>query len=335
MKVLIAGGAGFIGSRVATELQKKGANVTILDDLSTGSVANLESGVAHSGVELIVGSINDDRLLRKVFVQFDCVFNLAGVSSVVASWEDPVGTGATNLEGCLKLLVASRDAKVRRFILASSAAVYGDTRGQSASERMPLFPMSPYGLQKYAAELYCRMFSSEFGLFTVCLRYFNVYGPGQQLDLPSAGVIPRYVLTALNGGAPIIYGDGSQRRDFIHISDVARATILAAEAPETNLARKVYNIGSGVTHSLSELIAIISNISGKPLTPKFESRRKGDIDFSQAQIEAARSDLGFSVEIPLEQGVRETWTYYAKQATGPFTLATCFPVSSGVSAEIY
>jgi nucleoside-diphosphate-sugar epimerase len=314
VKVLIAGGAGFIGSRVASALRKRGASITVLDNLSTGDAGNLDSGLEHSEIELIIGSIQDTELLSKIFVGFDYVINLAGASSIQASWLDPIATNSTNLEGCLKLLIASRDAKVRRFVLASSAAVYGDTFGKSADERMPAFPTSPYGLQKYAAESYCRMFSSEFGLPAVCLRYFNVYGPGQRVKLPSASVISRYGWAIVHGEVPVIYGDGSQRRDFIHVADAANAAILATEAPAERVAGKEYNNGSGIAHDLSELLTKMSNVTGKRIIPKFEPRRRGDINFSQAHVEAARNELEFCAETTLERGVTDILAYYTAQA---------------------
>ena len=231
MKALVTGGAGFIGSHLAEALCRRGANVTVLDNLSLGKMANLAWRQNGDALEFVEGDVADEPLVKRLIAGCDWVFHEAAMPSVPLSVAEPVKTNTQNLDATLRLLVLARDAKVKRFLFASSSSIYGDIDLPAKHEKLPPGPLSPYALQKYAAEKYGQLFHQLYGLPTVSLRYFNVFGPRQAFNSPYSGVIAKFCTGMLAGKAPVIYGDGLQSRDFTFIENVVPANLLAAEAP--------------------------------------------------------------------------------------------------------
>lgn len=266
-KILVTGGAGFIGSHIAGKLIEQGNQVTVIDDLSTGKVNNIPSGA-----EFIQGSILDLPLLERVFQGIVQVFHLAAIASVPQSVADPVTTNAVNIRGTLNVLLAARDRRVGKVILASSSSVYGNTKKSPQKEDILPAPCSPYALTKLVGEHYCNIFTEVYGLPTVCLRYFNVYGSRQNPKSQYALVIPAFVFRAFSDLPLLIYGDGGQERDFIFIEDVVEATLLAANTAMT----RVYNVGSGRSISINRLAHMILRLTGKHTTPIYKEARLGE-----------------------------------------------------------
>jgi UDP-glucose 4-epimerase len=300
-KFIITGGAGFIGSNLAEALAKNN-DVTVIDDLSAGKPENL----AGLDVKFVKGSITNLDLLNQSFQGADCVFHQAAIASVKKSIDDPIRTNEVGISGTLNVLLAARDAGVRRVILASSAAVYGSSPQLPKTETMPPEPISPYAVTKLAGELYAKNFQELYGLQTVSLRYFNVFGPKQDPSSEYSGVISRFISALLSGNQPTIYGDGMQTRDFVYVKDVVKANILASHS-----ATGVYNIASGKSTSLNTLVATIANIIGVEPHPLYAAPRPGDIRHSLADISRARS-LGYSPDYDLEEALRETIRWFGQ-----------------------
>jgi len=300
-KVVVTGGAGFIGSHLALKLAERGNHVTIVDDLSTGRVENIAALLKTSGAELVRGSVTDLSLLQSVFSGASYVFHLAAIPSVPRSIEDPLGTHQVNVTGTLNVLMAARDSNVQKVVYASSSSVYGDTPTLPKREDMMPSPQSPYAVAKLAGEYYCSVFHQVFGLPTVCLRYFNVYGPRQDPLSPYAAVIPKFITSVLQGRPPIIFGDGSQTRDFTYVEDATEANILAVESDATG----IFNIGSGDRVSINELARLVLEILGKDLEPQHLEPRAGDIRHSLADIALAKT-FGYTPKHSLSEGVRRT-----------------------------
>jgi UDP-glucose 4-epimerase len=300
-KFIITGGAGFIGSNLAEALAKNN-DVTVIDDLSAGKPENL----AGLDVKFVKGSITNLDLLNQSFQGADCVFHQAAIASVKKSIDDPIRTNEVGISGTLNVLLAARDAGVRRVILASSAAVYGSSPQLPKTETMPPEPISPYAVTKLAGELYAKNFQELYGLQTVSLRYFNVFGPKQDPSSEYSGVISRFISALLSGNQPTIYGDGMQTRDFVYVKDVVKANILASHS-----ATGVYNIASGKSTSLNTLVATIANIIGVEPHPLYAAPRPGDIRHSLADISRARS-MGYSPDYSLEDTLRETISWFGK-----------------------
>ena len=298
-KFVITGGAGFIGSHLADALSKEN-DVLVIDDLSAGKLENL----VGLDVKFHKGCITDTELLRQSFQGADCVFHQAAIASVKKSVEDPLQTNAVGIEGTLKVLLAARDAGVRRVVLASSAAVYGFSPNLPKTEAMTPEPMSPYAVSKLAGEHYSKVFQELYGLQTVSLRYFNVFGPRQDPSSEYSGVISRFISILLQGGQPVIYGDGEQTRDFVYVADVVKANILAS-CGNTG----VFNIACGKSISLNALAEMIGNILGRQVKPRYEAPRTGDITHSLADISRAKS-LGYSPDYSIEDGLKETIEWY-------------------------
>lgn len=294
-KYLVTGGAGFIGSHVVSRLVDHGGQVIVLDDLSAGKISNIPRGA-----EFVQGSILDLPLLERVFQDVDQVFHLAAVASVPQSIEDPLTTNAVNIKGTLNVLLASVDRQVGKVVFASSSAVYGNTKESLQREDMLPAPCSPYALTKLAGEHYCRIFTEVYGLSTVCLRYFNVYGGGQSPDSQYALVIPAFISRAALGLPLLIYGDGNQERDFVYIDDVADTTLLAASSGMAG----VYNVGSGKSTSINELAHTILNLARKPGQIIHEPARPGDPKRTCADINKLVS-AGYSPKWSLEEGLGE------------------------------
>jgi len=299
-RVAITGGAGFIGSNLAEELAASN-NVIIIDDLSTGKKENIASLLQKNNVKFIQGSILDLKLLQKSFRGVDFVFHQAALPSVSRSIEDPKATNEVNVTGTLNVLLAARDNKVKKVVYASSSSVYGDTPTLPKREDMPTNPQSPYALTKLVGEYYCRIFHQVYNLPTVCLRYFNVYGPRQDPTSQYAAVIPRFIARVSRGNPPIIYGDGNQTRDFTFIKDVTQANRIAAIDDATG----IFNIGRGERNSINHLAQTILNIMGKDLQPMYEPSLPGDIEHSLADISKA-GRIGYNPEYDLGAGLKQT-----------------------------
>jgi len=303
-KAVVTGGAGFIGSHLVEKLAEGGYEVIILDDLSTGKLANISPLLKDNGVNFQEGSVTDPPLLQKLFHEADYVFHLAAVTSVPGSIAMPQATHEVNATGTLSVLLAARDNGVRKVVYASSAAVYGDTPVLPQKEDMLPNPQSPYAAAKLGGEYYCRVFSQLYSLPTVCLRYFNVYGPRQDPASQYAAAIPRFISVIAAGGNPVIYGEGNQTRDFIFVKDVARANLMAAESE----AGGVYNIAGGHSISINELAQLIIRLMGAKARPTYEEPREGDILHSLADITGA-GGFGYQAEYTLEEGLQQTIKY--------------------------
>jgi UDP-glucose 4-epimerase len=301
-KCLITGGAGFIGSHLAEALLDKGQAVRVLDDFSTGNRANIDHLAAQ--IELFTGSILDQDLVRRAVDGCAVVFHLAALPSVAKSVEDPLTTHEICATGTLQLLAAAHKAGVRRVIYAGSSSAYGDQPGMSRTEDDALLPLSPYAAAKLAGEHYSSCFTAVYGLETVRLRFFNVFGPRQDPRSPYSGVIALFSKAMAEGQAPTIFGDGLQSRDFIYVENVVKAMTHAVEAPSA--VGKVYNIGHGSSVTLLELVAALNKLLGTSIKPVHAPPRVGDIRFSQADISRARSDLGFDPRITFLEGLQRT-----------------------------
>ncbi len=310
MKALVTGGAGFIGSHLAEALCRRGLKVVVLDNFSLGNAANLAWRGADDALELVQGDANDDALLRKVLPGCDWVFHHSALPSVPLSVNQPLESNRQNLECTLKLLVAARDAKVRRFLFASSSAIYGDSDVEKKHESLPPNPLSPYALQKYASEKYGQLFHRLYGLETVGLRYFNIFGPRQSFDSPYSGVIARFCTAMLAGQSPTIFGDGRQSRDFTYVENAVTANLLAAEAPAEKVAGKVFNVAGGQSISVLQLVEELNRLTGRQLPPRFEAARIGDVRISQADVSAARRELGYEVKVDWQEGLHRTLDFY-------------------------
>jgi UDP-glucose 4-epimerase len=300
-KAIVTGGAGFIGSHLAEGLTGRGYQVVILDDLSTGKMDNIKGLLDKNSVTFVQGSIAELPLLRKLFDKADCVFHQAAISSVQKSIEDPLTTSEANATGTLNVLLAARDSSVKKVICASSAAVYGDISTPLQKEDMLPNPQSPYAATKLAGEYYCQAFQAVYGIPAVSLRYFNVYGPKQDPNSDYAAVIPRFTKRVSEGKSLIIFGNGKQTRDFVFVSDVVQANILAAESDATG----IFNIARGQRASINELASLVISVMNKDVGIIHKEPRPGDIKHSLADISKARS-FGYEPQYGLEQGLRKT-----------------------------
>jgi UDP-glucose 4-epimerase len=306
LKVLVTGGAGFIGSHIATGLVERGDSVRVLDNFDTGKRANL----AHLGdkVELIEGSIVDPEIVAKAVKGVEVVFHQAALASVPRSVNAPLDTNAVCVTGTVNLLDAARKAGVRRVVYAGSSSAYGNDPTPSKNENIVPAPVSPYAAAKLAAEGYCRAFTATYGLETVTIRYFNVFGPRQDPDSEYSAVIPIFVSLMLRGKQPIVYGDGLQSRDFTFVSDIVRGNLLAAEAKD--IAGRVINVATGKQFTLLDLIAAINNVLGTHIEPVFADPRPGDVRESLADITLARKLLGFEPQVTFDEGLARSIEYY-------------------------
>jgi nucleoside-diphosphate-sugar epimerase len=307
-RVLVTGGAGFIASRLVRVLLRKGVTVRVLDNFSSGRTDNL-SDIAER-VDVVEGDVRDAAACRGACDGIDTVFHLAALVSVPQSVADTVGSDAINSGGTLNMLVAARDCGARRLVFSSSAAVYGDVETVPVKETVPTYPTSPYGVQKLTSEHYARNFSLLFGLETVCLRYFNVYGPGQDPASPYAAAIPKFLMRLIRGESPTVFGDGEQTRDFCYVDDVVAANLCAESAPRETAQGSAYNIASGTRISINSLLPLIQERLGTSLPIRYEPEREGDIKHSGADISAAKQALGYHPVTSLVEGLRQTAEYY-------------------------
>lgn len=311
MRFLVTGGAGFIGSNIVEELLPRGETVRVLDNFSTGKRENLAA--FRERIELVAGDLRDLPTVRRAVEGVDYILHQAALPSVPRSVDDPLENDAVNVAGTLNLLVAARDAGVRRVVFASSCAVYGDEPTLPKREDMLPQPKSPYAVSKLAGEYYCRAFSEVYGLETVALRYFNVFGPRQDPTSDYAAVIPRFITRLLRGEAPVIYGDGLQSRDFVYVANVVQANLLAATTP--GVAGRAFNIASGERYTLLDLIRILNDVLGTAVAPIHEDPRPGDVRYSQADIGAAQKALGYDPAVDFAEGLRRTVEWY-RASTG-------------------
>lgn len=298
---LVTGGAGFIGSHLVRALLARGWRVRVLDDFSTGREENLRG--LHGPLEIREGDLRDHQALEEVLRGVEVVFHQAAFISVPASMEDPLTCHAVNADGTARLLEQARRAGVSKVVLASSAAVYGDATDFPLQETLPYRPLSPYAASKAANEVYARLYTLAFGLPVVALRYFNVYGPHQRPDSPYAAAIPIFIRRMLDGRPPTVFGDGTQRRDFIFVDDVVRANLLAAERSEAD--GEVLNICTGTEVSLLDLLAVLRDLIPGAPEPEFAPPRPGDIYRSVGDPTKAERLLGFRAQTPLREGLAQ------------------------------
>lgn len=310
MKALVTGGAGFIGSHITEALCRKGAEVIVLDNLSLGNPDNLSWKKPGDKVDLVEGDIRDRDLLAKLMPGVEWVFHQGALPSVPRSVAEPLESNSQNLDGTLNVLLAARDAGVKRLMFASSSSIYGNADAPAKYEGLPVQPLSPYALQKYGGERYCQLFHQLYGFETVALRYFNIFGPRQAFDSPYSGVIAKFCTFMLEGKQPVIFGDGSQARDFTFVDNAVAANLLAAEAPADRAAGKVFNVAAGHSIDLIRLVNDINKLTGQQLQPRFEPARAGDVLHSLADISAARAGLNYDVKVGWEEGLRRTLEFY-------------------------
>jgi len=299
---LVTGGAGFIGSHLTDALLAAGFSVRVLDDFSSGREQNLS--LARGKIELIRGDLADPATAARACDGADVVFHEGAIPSVPRSVAEPVRTNRANIDGTLNVLECARQAGVRRVVCAASSSAYGDTEELPKIETMPPNPRSPYALQKYAGEVYCRLYHELYGLETVALRYFNVFGPRQDPKSEYAAVVPRFATACLRGEPAQIHGDGEQSRDFTFVTDTVRANLLAADAPAA--VGQVINVAGGRRISLNELLAALQQITGSKVAPIHGPGRVGDVRHSLADLGRARTLLGFEPTVSLAEGLRHT-----------------------------
>ena len=296
---LVTGGAGFIGSHLVHELVRRGERVRVLDNLSTGRRENLRDVVDH--IELVEGSLNDPRAVVRAVKGATFILHLGARPSVPQSIRTPLRAHGANATGTLNLLVAAHRAEVSRVVYASSSSVYGDTPALPTEERMHLEPRSPYAVSKLAGELYCQVFHKMYGLGTVSLRYFNVFGPRQDPSSEYAAVIPRFITAMLAGRPPTIFGDGKQSRDFTYVQDVVEANLKATGAPQAP--GTAINVACGQRHTLLQLLALLNDILGTDFEAIFAPERPGDVRHSRASTILAKGLLGFEAQVSLRDGL--------------------------------
>jgi nucleoside-diphosphate-sugar epimerase len=310
---LVTGGSGFIGSHVVEELLRRGHRVRIIDNFSTGRRSNIAAFA--DDIEIVEGDLRSYERAHNAMEGVDYVVHLAALPSVPRSIQDPLTSNETNVTGTLNTLLAARDAGVARVVLASSSSIYGANEAMPKREDMVPAPISPYGVSKLAAEQYARAFSSVYGLETVALRYFNVFGPRQDPNSQYSGVVPIFIRAALERRECVVFGDGCQSRDFTYVANVVDATLRAAVAEGANGA--ICNVGCGAAFTILDLIAAVSNGTGRDLSARFAPPRPGDIKHSFADIDLARRLLGYEPTVAFEDGVRLTCESLTDGPHGP------------------
>ena len=304
-KYLVTGGAGFIGSHLVEELLRRGETVRVADNFYSGLRENL-----FPGVELVEGDLADAAVANRAVAGMDYVLHQAAIPSVGKSVLDPVKSHRANVDGTLNVLIAARDNKVKRLVFAGSSSEYGDSPTLPKHEAMPVAPKSPYALQKVVGEEYCRLFTQLYGLETVSIRYFNVFGPRQQPNSPYSGVISLFIKALSTGQAPLILGDGGQTRDFTYIANVVDGVLRACSAPKAS--GQAINVATGGRVSLLELLDTLNRILGTSIAPAFGPARDGDVRDSQASIEKAKTLLGFTPIVEFEEGLRRTVAWFTQ-----------------------
>jgi len=308
--VLVTGGAGFIGSNLTEALLQRGHFVRVLDDFSTGKRENLIFDKKFPSLEIVEGDIREFSTCQKAVKGIEYVFHQAALPSVQRSIEDPETSNAVNVGGTLNILLAAKETGVKRVIYASSSSVYGDTPALPKHEEMPSNPLSPYALQKYIGEQYCRLFYQLYGLDTISLRYFNIFGPKQDPNSLYSAVIPKFIDALLQGRPPIIFGDGEQSRDFTYIENVVQANLLAMSAE--HLHGEAINIACGKRISLNQLLNVLKEILGSKLSPIYQEPRKGDVKHSLADICKGKEILNYEPTVGIEIGLEKTVEFFQK-----------------------
>jgi nucleoside-diphosphate-sugar epimerase len=304
-KYLVTGGAGFIGSNVVQKLLEKGEFVRVVDNLSTGKRENIEEFLDDKNFEFVEGDLTSLAVCQKAVKGMDFVLHEGAVPSVPRSIEDPIRSNNANITATLNLLVAARDEKIKKFVYASSSSVYGDNPELPKREDFPIRPISPYALTKYAGERYCQIFWDMYSLPTICLRYFNVFGPKQDPTSQYSAVIPKFISCFLKNENPIIYGTGEQSRDFTFVENVVGANLSAVKSgKETN--GEVFNIACGQETSLNQLIGFLAEIMGKNIKADYQKERRGDVLHSRADIKKAEGLLGYSSQVNIKDGLIKT-----------------------------
>lgn len=308
MKYLVTGGAGFIGSNIVQELLRQGKEVRVLDNFATGKRENILPLLKNPLLSLFEGDLRSFHIVRAAVKGVDYILHQGALPSVPRSITDPITSNDVNILGTLNLLEAAREFGVKRVICASSSSIYGNSESLPKVEEMPVNPMSPYALTKYAQERYCQVFYQLYGLETVSLRYFNVFGPNQDPSSQYSAVIPKFIRLIQQDREPIIYGDGTQSRDFTYVENNVWANIQACTAPKA--AGEVINVACGERYTLLDLVQMINSILGKDIQPRFEPERPGDVKHSQAGIEKALELLDYEVRVDFREGLERTIDYF-------------------------
>ena len=306
MKVLVTGGGGFIGSHLAERLLNEGHEVRVLDNFATGRRENLLPFV--DGIELVEGDMQSYERVHNAVRDCEVVLHLGALPSVPRSVQDPLTSNATNVTGTLNVLLAARDAGVRRVVYASSSSVYGANPELPKREDLAPMPISPYAVAKLAGEGYCRSFYEVWGLETVALRYFNVFGPRQDPLSQYAAVIPNFITALADGRQPVVYGDGEQSRDFTYVGNVVEGNVLAMSAE--GVAGKLFNVAAGDRTSLNQLLEHLKELIGAGVEARYEDPRPGEVKHSQADVSAAERDLGYRPQVSVEEGLRLTFDWF-------------------------
>lgn len=308
MKYLVTGGAGFIGSNIVSVLLAQGHEVRVLDNFATGKRENILPLMKNENLTMIEGDLRSFHIVRAAVKGVDFILHQGALPSVPRSINDPITSNDVNILGMLNILEAAKEFGVKRVVCASSSSIYGNSESLPKVETMPVNPLSPYALTKYAQERYCQIFSQIYGLETVALRYFNVFGPNQDPTSQYSAVIPKFVKLIMANKEPVIYGDGSQSRDFTFVENNVWANIQACTAPHA--AGEVINIACGERYTLIELVQMINEILGKHIEPRFEPDRAGDVKHSLAAIDKAKAVLGYQVRVDFRQGLERTIEFF-------------------------
>ncbi len=307
-KYLVTGGAGFIGSNIVKKILEKGEFVRVVDNFSTGRKENIEEFFGNKNFEFIEGDLTDLNVCQKAVKDIDFVLHQAAVPSVPRSIENPIVSNNSNINATLNILVAARDAKIKKFVYASSSSIYGDNPELPKKEDFPIRPISPYALTKYAGERYCQIFWQIYKLPTISLRYFNVFGPKQDPKSQYAAVIPNFISAFLKNERPIIYGTGEQSRDFTFVENVVEANILAANSTEGN--GEVFNIACGGKTSLNHLVSYLKELTGENIESDYQEQRQGDILHSLADISKAEKFIKYVPIVNFKDGLAKTFEWY-------------------------
>ena len=307
-RYLITGIAGFIGSSIARALLAQGEQVRGVDNLSTGRRENITEILDR--IDFREADLLDMEAMKKACTGVDCVFHQAAIPSVPKSVRDPLGSNQANVDGTVNILIAARDANVKRVVYAASSSAYGDTPTLPKHEEMKPSPISPYAVAKLASEYYMVSFYRCYGLETVCLRYFNIFGPRQDPTSPYSGVLAKFITQMLAGEQPTIFGDGKQSRDFTYIDNAVHANLLAAKAPADQVAGQVFNVATGTRADLNETFEILKKLTGFSGTVKYGPDREGDVKHSLADISSAENYLGYAPQVNFEEGLRRTVDWY-------------------------
>lgn len=306
--IVVTGGAGFIGSNLTRALSENN-EVVVVDDLSTGYLKNIQDLIDTNKIEFIKGDVTNIDLLQNIFKDVDYVFHQAAIPSVLRSIKTPMKSNNVNINGTLNVLIAAKDNKIKKVVYASSSSVYGDTPTLPKKEDMAPYPLSPYAVGKLTGEYYCQVFTNVYGLSTISLRYFNVYGPRQDPSSEYAAVVPKFISRVLNGKPPLIYGDGKQTRDFTFIKDVVCANILASGSKATG----IFNIAGGKRISINDLAKSIMKICDKHFDSIHDDPLPGDIKHSLADISKAKEKLGYEPKFNVTEGLEETIKWFQRR----------------------